>query len=186
MQSANDIRTAITSEFVAQLQSSGKRLWHQPWHNNPTRGRCGASARFEVTREQIIDWLIWNYSNGVYFGMDTRFEGYEPLTLKTARITMGAILARDNQPYEYRMSNVEEKGSECTTWVLAIKRRYNGSSVAFNTREKAYEALVRYVLDHWPEMLPGQNIPDESKEMIRMYFACTGEEYQIVNDALLI
>ena len=47
------------------------------------------------TREQIIDWLVWNDGNGIYTDEDSTAEGYTPLTLETARATMRVIVERD-------------------------------------------------------------------------------------------
>lgn len=44
------------------------------------------------TREQLIDWLVWNDGNGVYTDEDSEAEGYAPLTLETARETMRRVL----------------------------------------------------------------------------------------------
>lgn len=37
------------------------------------------------TREQVIAWLQWNDSNGVYTDEASEAEGLAPLTLKDAR-----------------------------------------------------------------------------------------------------
>lgn len=47
------------------------------------------------SREQIIDWLVWNDGNGVYTDEDSEAEGYEPLTLDHARSAMRKVLERD-------------------------------------------------------------------------------------------
>lgn len=47
------------------------------------------------TREQLIEWLVWNDGNGVYTDEDSIAEGYTPLTLETARATMNEILKRE-------------------------------------------------------------------------------------------
>ena len=39
----------------------------------------------EGSREEIIEWLVWNDGNGVHTGEDSAAEGYEPLTLGNAR-----------------------------------------------------------------------------------------------------
>jgi len=40
------------------------------------------------TREQVIEWLEWNDPNGVYSDSDSIAEGFDPLTLETAREIM--------------------------------------------------------------------------------------------------
>ncbi len=49
----------------------------------------------EGSREEIIEWLVWNDGNGVYTDEDSVAEGYEPLTLEHARNLMTTILDRD-------------------------------------------------------------------------------------------
>ena len=40
------------------------------------------------SRDDIIDWLVWNDSNGVYIDSDCDAEGMPRLTLETAREVM--------------------------------------------------------------------------------------------------
>jgi hypothetical protein len=47
------------------------------------------------TREQLIEWLVWNDGNGVYTDEDSIAEGYGQLTLEAARATMKTILRRE-------------------------------------------------------------------------------------------
>ena len=44
------------------------------------------------TREQLIEWLVWNDGNGVYTDEDSEAEGYPPLTLEKARESMQRVL----------------------------------------------------------------------------------------------
>jgi hypothetical protein len=44
------------------------------------------------TRDDIIEWLLWNDGNGVYTDPDSEAEGYSPLTLQTARAAMKRVL----------------------------------------------------------------------------------------------
>lgn len=46
------------------------------------------------TREQIIEWLIWNDPNGCYSDANACAADYEPLTLDGARNTLRSILSR--------------------------------------------------------------------------------------------
>jgi neutral trehalase len=47
------------------------------------------------SREEIIEWLIWNDGNGIYTDADSEAEGYAPLTLERGRELMRQILERD-------------------------------------------------------------------------------------------
>lgn len=40
----------------------------------------------QLTREQLIDWLVWNDGNGCYSDQDSESEGLMPLTLESARL----------------------------------------------------------------------------------------------------
>lgn len=53
----------------------------------------------EGTREDIIEWLVWNDANGVFTDEDSIAEGYEPLTLDQARELMLSMLKRDDDTY---------------------------------------------------------------------------------------
>jgi hypothetical protein len=44
------------------------------------------------SREEIIEWLVWNDGNGVYTDRDSEAEGYPLLTLETARAAMKRVL----------------------------------------------------------------------------------------------
>jgi hypothetical protein len=44
------------------------------------------------SREQIIEWLVWNDGNGIYTDEDSQLEGYSLLTLETARAAMNRVL----------------------------------------------------------------------------------------------
>ncbi len=44
------------------------------------------------SREDIIDWLVWNDGNGVYTNVHSAAEDYAPLTLATARAAMKRVL----------------------------------------------------------------------------------------------
>lgn len=46
------------------------------------------------TRDEIIQWLVWNDRNGTYSDDDSSMEGMLPLTLDAARMVMADILAR--------------------------------------------------------------------------------------------
>ena len=45
------------------------------------------------SREQIIEWLVWNDANGVYTDEDSNAEGWLPMTLESARETMARAMA---------------------------------------------------------------------------------------------
>ena len=47
------------------------------------------------TREEIIEWLVWNDGNGVYTDEDSEAERYPPLTQERARSIMREIRERD-------------------------------------------------------------------------------------------
>jgi len=40
----------------------------------------------DLTRDQLIAFLVWNDRNGVYSDDDCEAEGYDLLTLETARL----------------------------------------------------------------------------------------------------
>ena len=40
------------------------------------------------SRDDIIDWLVWDDSNGCYTDEDNELEGFDPLTLDQAREIM--------------------------------------------------------------------------------------------------
>ena len=40
------------------------------------------------SREDIINWLVWNDSNGCYTDEDNELESFDPLTLEQAREIM--------------------------------------------------------------------------------------------------
>lgn len=46
----------------------------------------------EGTRDDIIEWLVWNDGNGVYSDIDSEAEDYPLLTLETAREAMRRVL----------------------------------------------------------------------------------------------
>ena len=56
-------------------------------HRNNTVSRQTDIIR-NGTREQVIAWLAWNDSNGVYTDQDSIDEGLEPLTIEQARDIM--------------------------------------------------------------------------------------------------
>lgn len=43
-------------------------------------------------REQVLTWLVWNDRNGCYTDEERIEEGFEPLTLETARSLMYSSL----------------------------------------------------------------------------------------------
>lgn len=45
-----------------------------------------------ASREQIIEWLVWNDRNGIYTDQDSVLEGYPHLTLEIARAAMWHVL----------------------------------------------------------------------------------------------
>jgi hypothetical protein len=40
----------------------------------------------DLTRDQLLAFLVWNDPNGVYTDEDSEAEDYRPLTLETARL----------------------------------------------------------------------------------------------------
>ena len=44
------------------------------------------------SREEIIEWLVWNDGNGIYTDRDSEAEDYPLLTLETARASMIRVL----------------------------------------------------------------------------------------------
>jgi hypothetical protein len=44
------------------------------------------SQVYSRTREQLIDWLLWNDPHGVYTDSDCQAEDYPPITLEIARM----------------------------------------------------------------------------------------------------
>lgn len=52
------------------------------------------------SREQIIEWLQWNDSNGIWTDTDSDTEGRPPLNLERAQAWMREILSRELEPTE--------------------------------------------------------------------------------------
>ena len=49
------------------------------------------------SREQIIEWLVWNDPNGTYVDAGSALEDLPPLTLERAREIMSAQVHRDDR-----------------------------------------------------------------------------------------
>jgi hypothetical protein len=47
-----------------------------------------------MSRDQLIEWLIWCDANGVWSDQDAICEGYEPLTLTEAYESVTNIINR--------------------------------------------------------------------------------------------
>lgn len=82
----------------------------------------------EGSREEIIEWLVWNDGNDVYTDEDSAAEGYEPLTLESARKTMMAIITRD---FDEEPVDESSRGSRDMTREIASKYQIPDELMAF-------------------------------------------------------
>ena len=63
-------------------------LFHSREYQNQLLGRG--------SRDQIIEWLVWNDPNGVYADSDSIAEDRQPLTIEQAQSLMRELLQRDS------------------------------------------------------------------------------------------
>ncbi|MBM4089560.1 MAG: DUF935 family protein, partial [Planctomycetes bacterium] len=96
----------------------------------------------EGSRNQIIEWLVWNDPNGVYTDTDSLAEGWEPLSEDGARSLMRSILNRDTGDAQFagRASDVGKNAKGNRFASHAPSRKPLISQTAVDTISEAVSA----------------------------------------------
>lgn len=97
------VRAASCSRSVNQIKMANKLIEYVNSNENyePTEVM---EVLLSMTRDEVIVFLTWNDSNGVYLDLECRNEGLEPLTEVTAKLYAFKVLW-ENAPIKQKVND---------------------------------------------------------------------------------
>ena len=96
-----------------------KKSAHDPTFHDPRKQR---NILTNGTREDLIEWLIWNDPNGVWSDSDSVAEGKIPISIEQARKAMRRMLTDNRTGSEIVLPVLpaDADAATCETWLTQV------------------------------------------------------------------